>query len=230
MTIFNPVEFSGPKGLTVSLAEGEAFTEPMVGPARAALLVGPVYRLKLGGVPRHEGEELFPTVEVIDRLYPPLGREHRFPIPIVFDEDDLERALNGEMVLRVVYLEDSEIAEPVSYADGIQRVQDLTGREDALQVADRMGRPMAIIRLGSRVPVNGEVTSAFLYGCPPWRPLKAIPDREKLIEEHGWPRFEYPEVAPQSTPDVNADQPELTGVRRTPTNQGKKVRTARIGG
>lgn len=194
---FQPVQFRGPRGMTVALAEGNQFTDPLPCPSGAAFLVGCVYRVKLGGIPQHEGEELFPTVEVIDRLYPPAEREHRFPIPIEFDEEDLDRALSGEMVMRVVYLEDSEIAAPVSDADGIQRVYELTGREDALQTADRMGRPMAIVRLGSRVPSQHEITSEFLYGCPPWQALKALPNREKLIEEYGWPRIEYPVMEPK---------------------------------
>lgn len=226
------VEIKGARGLQVSLPESGVFCEPSTGSMRIALLVGAVYRLKLGGIPGHEGEELYPTVEVIDRLYPPAEREHRFPIPIVFDEDDLERALNGELVLRVVYLEDSQIAAPVSYADGLQRTYELTGREDALQTADRMGRPMAIIRIGSRVPLGtGDLSSEFLYGCPLWQRLKELPDREKLIEEHGWPRMEYPETVAPDASQNSTSSPPLLRQEGTEKFEGRaRAKTARIGG
>ncbi len=159
-------------------------------------MVGAVYRFQLTSIPNEDGVELFPTVEVIDRLYPPAEREHRFPIPVVIDDLDIQSALRGDMVMRVIYLEDSEIAVPESYADGIQRVHDVTGTEQAIHAADHMGRPVAILRIGSRVPDSTGPDEQFFYGSPPWSTIKEIPDREKLIENHGWPRVEYPEVEP----------------------------------
>ncbi len=76
------------------------------------MLVGSVYRLRVTNIPLRPGEELYPTVEVIDRMYAPRGREHRFPIPVVLDKEDLWRALDGAMVVRVIYLEDSQNALP----------------------------------------------------------------------------------------------------------------------
>ena len=38
---------------------------------------------------------------------------------------------------------------------------------DAMQAADRLGRPMAILRMGSRVPLPDEDQSRFLYQQPP---------------------------------------------------------------
>ena len=204
-----PVEIQGPKGSRISLVSQGTFVDPQPSPVRAAMLVGAVYRFQLSSIPNEDGIELFPTLEVIDRLYPPAEREHRFPIPIAIDDQDIQAALRGDMVMRVIYLEDSEIAPPESYADGIQRVHDVTGTEQAVQAADHMGRPVAILRIGSRVPDAAGPDEQFFYGSPPWSPIKEIPNRETLIENHGWPRVEYPEVVPADQPAVEAAQRKL---------------------
>ncbi|MFN9917477.1 MAG: hypothetical protein ACK53L_33135, partial [Pirellulaceae bacterium] len=97
----------------------------------------------------------------------------------------IEAALRGELVMRVIYLEDGGAsAEPVSYAGGPQRVYDVSLPEDALQTADAFGRPLAILRIGSRVPdqVEGSQAAEFLYGSPPWLPIKDIPRGKTLSD------------------------------------------------
>ncbi len=59
----------------------------------SAFLVGPVYRLRVTNIPSQPEAELFPTLEVIDRTYPPSEREHRFPIVVELDDRDIEAAL-----------------------------------------------------------------------------------------------------------------------------------------
>ena len=57
--------------------------------------------------------------------------------------------------------------------------------EDPLQVADTLGRPMAILRMGARIPENAARPSLqFLYNCPPFRNLpkrrQAMPNQPQL--------------------------------------------------
>lgn len=214
---FQPVEIQGPKGSRVSMVTQAAFDSAQPSPFRAALLVGSVYRFQLSSIPGEEGVEIYPSIEIIDRLYPPPEREHRFPIPVVIEEDDIQGVMRGDMVARVIYLEDSEIAMPVSYAGETQRVHDVAATEEAIQTADHMGRPVAILRIGSRIPDPKQDRYEFAYGSPPWHPIKPIPDREKLIEEHGWPRVEYPEVVPEA---AKALEPVRVPVRRASKSIG----------
>ena len=80
----------------------------------AGLLIGHVYRFRITGIPDAEGAELYPTIELIDRTYPPPGLATLHPIPINLDEDDLDAAMDGQMVTRVVYLEkDQQSAMPL---------------------------------------------------------------------------------------------------------------------
>lgn len=198
------VEVKGPKGVRFNLAESGQFASDISTPARLGLLVGAVYRLRLTGVEGQPDLELFPTIEIIDKTCPPAEREHRFPIPIEIDEMDIADAARGEMVMRVIYLEDSQVAEPVDTSNKPQRVLDVSPQQNALRTADQLGRPVAILRMGSRVPnvTEGQDWLEFLYGCPPWTTLKPIPTKQMLIDEGRWPVIEYPEIQAPSAPVV----------------------------
>ncbi len=185
---FQAVSVTGPAGTHVALAQSGTFLEPLEAPVTVAMRVGDLYRIRVTQIPFRPGEELYPTIEVIDRLYSPPGREHRFPIPVVLTEEDLRNALDGALVTRVIYLEDSENASPLAYGSETQHTVDVGPRVNALQAADQLGRPVAILRIGSRVPANlhGDLTS-FLFGCPPWLPMPIAPDRQALVEQQLWP-------------------------------------------
>jgi hypothetical protein len=181
---FQPVELRGPQGMQFALVSDGMFGDNLPQPVRAAFLVGAVYRFRAVGLPNDPDSELFPTVEIIDRTYPPSEREHRFPIPIELDSTDIEAALRGELVTRVIYLEDSTYAEPQSHAGGPQRVFDVQQNEDTLRSADAFGRPLAILRIGSRIPdvVEGPGAEHFLFGSPPWTPIKNTPVGKTLSD------------------------------------------------
>ena len=109
---FQPVKVSGPKGSTIALAEQGGFALTDKNFALAGMLIGQVYRLKVTGIEFHEGEEVYPSIEVIDRLYPPPGQAARFPIPIELTTEELEFALQGKYVTRVIYIEEPTTALP----------------------------------------------------------------------------------------------------------------------
>lgn len=150
---FQPVEVRGPEGIQIAFAADGEFLPARNAPVFAGLLIAPVYRLQVTRIPFHAGAEVFPTIEVIDRLYPPVGQERRFPIVIELTQEDLELALKGNFVTRVIYLEDPETALPAQ-AKNEQIGFDAGAGEDALQLADSVGRPVAILRLGGRLPLN----------------------------------------------------------------------------
>ncbi len=132
------------------------------------MLIGSVYRLRVTKIPRKEGIEVFPTIELIDRLYPPPGQETRFPIPIELTEKDLELAASGNFVTRIIYLEDPRKALPLASRGHSQNWFDAAPHEDPLVVADTLGRPMAILRIGGRLPADPEMPDAqFMYNSPP---------------------------------------------------------------
>ncbi|MBB76834.1 MAG: hypothetical protein CMJ75_20200 [Planctomycetaceae bacterium] len=170
---YQPVECSVPAGATFSIASNGVFTKPVSGRMRVGLLIGAVYRLKITNVRFYEGRELFPTIELIQRLYPPEGQAERFPIPIQFTQEEIELALAGNYLTRVIYLEDPANPLPYQQAKGQQHVYEVRPHEDPLRVADQLGRPMAIVRMGSRLPLSTTPDDRFMFGKSPVRVLRS---------------------------------------------------------
>ena len=71
---FQPVEIVAPTSVLISTASQGQFDEPDHGRLMAGMLIGAVYRLRVTNIPGQTGLEVYPTVEVIDRLYPPVRR------------------------------------------------------------------------------------------------------------------------------------------------------------
>ena len=166
-----PVQLKVPEGAAVSIASDGSFSWSSTS-LRVGLLVGQVYRLQVTEIPRHEGLAVYPSLELIDRLYPPAGQKLRFPIPVHITQEDLELALAGKLVVRVIYLENPQQAEPRAADPNEQQFLDVLPGEDPLQVADEWGRPMAILRMGSRLPAANGPDAGFLFGSPPVMPLQ----------------------------------------------------------
>jgi hypothetical protein len=166
---FQPVEIKAPTGVAISLAVGDTFDPPAAAPTRVGLLVGQVYRLRVTEIPLAPGVEVFPTIEVIDRVYAPAGDERRFAIPVELTEEDLRLAAQGKFVTRVIYVEDPSRAVPVATNRQGQNWFDVGPGRDPLAVADELGRPVAILRLGARLPdVGGRTDVNFTFGSPPF--------------------------------------------------------------
>ena len=168
---FQPVKFVGPAGSRFSLPQGQAMGESSEN-LMAGLLIGGVYRFRITRIPEAEGAELYPTVELIDRMYPPPGLATSFPIPITVDQVDMEAALRGKMVTRVIYLEDPQTAIPLQQKPQEAVAMDIAEHQDPLRVADRLGRPVAILRIGSLTPpTEPTLVPQFYFGFPTWAPI-----------------------------------------------------------
>jgi hypothetical protein len=165
---FQPVEIKAPPGALISLAAADRFDESQPAPRKAGLLIGGVYRLHVANFRMADGQEVFPTIEIVDRIYAPVGQERRFAIPIDITDEDLKLALDGKFVTRVIYLEDPHQALPARDPQSQNWFEAARG-QDPLAIADELGRPVAILRLGGRLPVEGEKLAAgFFFGSPPF--------------------------------------------------------------
>jgi hypothetical protein len=143
-----PVEIRGPEGLLMAIETAEGWSMLRPGPLRIGLVVGQPYRLRIGGIPGRDGEELFPSVRVLAKLAAPPGMAWRFPVEIVIDEDDLESAATGGHVRRIVYAScESEQPDPVPAG-----WFDVKPGDDALEVARTLGDPVAEVVIGNRQP------------------------------------------------------------------------------
>ena len=166
---FQPAQITAPAGVAISMATGGNFEPSAAAPAKVGLLIGSVYRFRVTNIPLNPGLEVFPTIELVDRIYAPEGQEVNFPIPVELTQDDLELALAGKFVTRVIYLENPRSAAPIHATPEKQSWFDIGPNRDPLAVADGLGRPVAILRLGGRVPAQtDQLTADFLFGSPPW--------------------------------------------------------------
>ncbi|MFV2067102.1 MAG: hypothetical protein ACC645_08995 [Pirellulales bacterium] len=175
---FQPVEIQVPDGARVSVKVDGKFSTPREKSVLAGMQIGLVYRFKVTEIPFAEGSEVFPTIELVNRLYPPPGLKQRFPVPVQLTKEELELALGGRYVTRIIYLEDPSTALPLREEPGFQRYFEAPAGQDPLLVADQLGRPMAILRMGSRVPENDDDAA---YGSPP---LIVYPDQPATAAEN----------------------------------------------
>jgi uncharacterized repeat protein (TIGR01451 family) len=168
---FQPVMIRTPQGTKLAAAVNGQFADRLPTPLQVGFLVGLDYRLRITDIPFQPGKELFPTVTVIARTYPPKGKEFDYPIVVNLSQEDLELALEGKFVTRAVYLEDPKKALPIVLDPDIPLSTDTNG--DPVAVAATQGLPVAIIRIGGRVPTSAD--PAFLFGCPPWQLCRTVP-------------------------------------------------------
>ena len=185
---FQPVEIKAPLGASISLAVAGNFDRPQMTSRRAGFLIGQVYRLRVMNIPMNPGLEVFPTIEVIDRLYTPRNSPRHFAISIELTEVDLRLALAGKYVTRVIYLEDPNIALPIGTDPAKQDWFEVGRGQDPLAVADALGRPVAILRMGARIPHDdAQPSPSFLFGSPPFVPHgpseAALPAKEQPPEQ-----------------------------------------------
>lgn len=155
-----PIELRMPSGASIAATGPYGETTARSERLKVGVQAGQLYRFRAEGIPGMEEAVVYPTVELIGRTYPPCGRESEFPIPIEMTLEDLRLAAQGAFVTRVVYVEDPKTALPVSEKEaGGQQWFEARPTDDPLVLADQLGRPVAILRIGARD------TGALATGC-----------------------------------------------------------------
>lgn len=143
-------------------APGAAFHAP----GQVGLMTGHTYRLKVSDMPEYPGVDLYPSVEILDRMHPPPGLEHNFPVPLEITRDEIDLALEGRLVTKVIYLEQPAVAAPGTTEKPLN-VAVYPGHVNLLTESDRAGRPILLIRIGGRVPdANGGDLGYYGTGGP----------------------------------------------------------------
>lgn len=174
---FQPVEIWGPNSVRLAAVRNGTFGPQQQSMLNAGLLIGHIYRFQVSNIPGHEGQEVYPTIKLVNRLHPPPNEKLRFPIPIELTQEELEMALEGKLVTRVIYLESSDTALPRRENSEHQRYFEIAPGNDPLPIADQLGRPMAILRLGGILPDDTTgLTNEFLFGSPPLIMNEIFPD------------------------------------------------------
>ena len=189
-------KFLTPAGVRVTAFPGSSISRLSETPTVMGLRPGYVFRFKLSNLPYYPGEELYPEVELRGVLIPRGGMKYMdYPIPLAFSQVDIEQALKGVLITKVIYLEDPEKAIPAATnPDRPVEIPEDT-EHAALKSAQENGRLMAIVRLGNRKPSAAELQTVAIDGTillpderhlkspllPPVFPYWAVPMFDPLI-------------------------------------------------
>ncbi len=142
-----------PKGVRVTVYPGSPIARLYETPSVLGFRPGYTYRLELSNLPYFPGRTLYPEVEIRGTLVPRPGMKYMdWTAPLVFKQADIERALAGSMITKMIYLEDPEKAIPAQFGldDPVELPAD--SEEQAYKDAVASGRLVAVLRLGSRKP------------------------------------------------------------------------------
>lgn len=162
-----PVQIQLPTTGEVSFYNGSpqpAVTLPA--PAQAGMQVGYAYRVKIANIPEYPGVEIYPTIELLGRLHPPEELKHKYPVPVEITPEEIEAVMNDQMVTKVIYLEQPQVATPSRQVNGRSHVESLGVEVNLLEAADQRGRPIAILRIGGRIPDPQSSEDEFYSSSP----------------------------------------------------------------
>jgi hypothetical protein len=160
--------FNQPQSMKIAydvVGDGSFTSECLIVPGRLEFAQGGIYRLKLTDIQGREGVELYPTVEV--GLANPRTAAYlaHNAISIQFTEEDLDQALSGNFVTKVIYLPDPEFqGEVISGIDTLVSTRLEPGLDPIIE-ADRRGSILAIVRLGNKdIELTGAAYANGGYG------------------------------------------------------------------
>ncbi len=156
------VRFQGPPGLLVEVIAPAPSPVPAGdggGIVTVGLKRGVGYRLRVTGIPERPGAELYPVIQLVGHLHRPEGIDPgKYPIRVAFNQDDLDDTVErSRLVTKIIYLEDPDQAIPFRMAKDQVPVLTISPTEPPLRVAQALGRPVAIVRMGVRKPTIEEI-------------------------------------------------------------------------
>ena len=187
--------------------------------AQVRLAVSQSYRLRLSEMPEFPGIELFPSIELIDRLHPPPGQSDAFPLPVAFSYDELEAAVAGQMVTKVVYLEQPQLALPFELTSDTA-VRTVNARLNLIAEADKAGRPLALVRLGGRLPAPHETQGAFFGSGAPILTSSARKKADVITAENIEDATSFSEAEPRVQLASHSDAQEANSPAKKSSPKG----------
>jgi uncharacterized repeat protein (TIGR01451 family) len=194
------VTWIGPAGMHVVVYQGTARPRDLAAPAQLGLRPGYIYRMEVNGFTQHPGVSLYPTLEVRGTLALPPGLSGAgFPAPVVITEDDIQKALAGVLVTKVIYLEHPERAAPAATTPDQPLETTLTPDRDLLTEAHERGRPVMVLRLGQLQLTPQDLAASSVWGtvlfpgehvlgnptAPPMLPWACFPWYDPIVGPRG---------------------------------------------
>ena len=147
-----PVRISIPGAGRVTFFDGTTPDGVTVdAPAQVRLHCGYAHRVRISDMPDFPGLELWPTIEVVDRLHPPSNLVDEYPLPVEITAEEIAAVAQDRMVTKVIYLERQDLPR-LGNVRPEPEITDLLPNVNLVEDATLRGRPVAILRLGGRTP------------------------------------------------------------------------------
>src|SRR5262249_34420426 len=145
-------------------------------PTAVGLRPGYRYRVELSDIPEEKGVKLYPSLEVRGTLHPPKIMDiAKYPVPVIFTEDDIAVALKGRLVTKILILESPDKADAIQTQTDQVLEYRYNLEEEALKELEEKGRMLLIARLGERTYTNEELVCENVPGTIFFSDMKIPP-------------------------------------------------------
>ena len=143
------VRFVGPAGMKISWP-GSGPNNSIEAPGRYNFIQGAMYRLKLSDLTGRPGVDLYPTLEVLPANLRTDAYIAHSAVPLYFTDEDFEQVMNGNFLVKVIYLPNPQYAD-VAMTGGPEEVVStrLEPGVDPIAEACKRGSILLIVRMGN---------------------------------------------------------------------------------
>ena len=213
------VRVLAPDGVTVAFAPEDPAARTYPVPATAGFRPGYRFTIRLTNLPgRNPTEAIYPVLEVHGSLVPRAGLKYLdYPAPLAVTRGDIDRALAGSQVTKIVYLEDPTKAIPVAATPDVPLEFTEVTERDALAAAHDNGRLVMILRFGDRKPEADDLARGAVPGTVllPGEKVLAAPRVPPLFNAFGVAMFDPiagPKLAPEECITDGGDKFPALGI------------------
>lgn len=155
------VLFSTPQGLNVTCSTPGSTTLPLVCPGRLNLARGVTHQLHLSKIPKHEGLDLYPTLELREATAQTKSFLDHNVLTVAFTKEDFDQALAGNLVTKVIfspelkYLTNIGVRAVTLLETSVTDLETLVSTRldpnvDPIAAAEQRGTIVAVLRIGNR--------------------------------------------------------------------------------
>lgn len=170
------LNFIAPEGVKTTIYPGNNRQISLPEKQMVGMRPGYVYRVKMNHIPGNPEAELYPTLEVRGSLQmPKVANPLNFPAPIRIHKLEIESALKGNLITKVIYLEDSEKAEAVTTTIENPIESYVPADSNLVQDARNRGRLMVIFRMGGKTISEQELQANSIPGTVQLEGEKYLP-------------------------------------------------------
>ncbi len=170
------LHFIAPEGIKTTIYPGNNRQVTLSEKQMVGMRPGYVYRVKMNHIPENLEAELYPTLEVRGSLQmPKVANPMNFPAPIRIHKLEIESALKGNLITKVIYLEDSEKAESVTTTIENPIESYVPADSNLVQDARNRGRVMVIFRMGGKTISEQELQANSIPGTVQLEGEKYLP-------------------------------------------------------